>query len=392
MCNSQLTANPIALPPEPSCRTRPLADVIAQIVKDQDRLALREFHDHRRVFRYGAEGSLLLAEYVGRLCQSSRAREWCERDPVVLDQAYDLTIAKFSNLPDPSRKRVTKHAAGRKMNRDEVDCRYYFGAFCEHVRRSAERTRGSRIEGEIVAVRSLQTFVYRHFRLSCLESARRARLLVKRYNWKVNGTAMWLWFPTEMSGRKIADWLETNVGEPDPARPGERERVQDLVDGYFGRRVIQSIIDSDGVSEFIETSNATGRWSQPSGVSVDRLAAHVAEEKADNLSMQRLTIRSLHEERLRKLILTIFEGLSRGDYHDWRVAQAFGLSRATMSRFAGSRWSQRHKRNGDSTIPDLWRNTAYVLAKEPAFVSAAREAGVWPMVCAALKGRQVDHI
>ena len=58
------------------------------------------------------------------------------------------------------------------------------------------------------------------------------------------------------------------------------------------------------------------------------------------------------------------------------LAEAFGLSQATLSRFAGSRW-----RSGARTrLPDLWRNVAQTLARHTAFIEMAEKAGVWGKV------------
>ncbi len=73
--------------------------------------------------------------------------------------------------------------------------------------------------------------------------------------------------------------------------------------------------------------------------------------------------------------------MSEGDYRDCVLARGFGLSKATFSRFAGSRW-QIHS---DGPIPDLWANTAEVLAHHTPFIQAAKDAGVWPRVTKVLR-------
>ena len=60
-------------------------------------------------------------------------------------------------------------------------------------------------------------------------------------------------------------------------------------------------------------------------------------------------------------------------YEEKRLADAFGISRATFTRFAGSRW----KMDADGRVPDLWANTAQTLAAHAPFMEAAEEAGVW---------------
>jgi len=57
------------------------------------------------------------------------------------------------------------------------------------------------------------------------------------------------------------------------------------------------------------------------------------------------------------------------------LAKKFGLSSATFSRFASIRWSEGENLRF-SNVPDLWSNTAGVLAANPDFVEAAGRAGV----------------
>ncbi len=57
---------------------------------------------------------------------------------------------------------------------------------------------------------------------------------------------------------------------------------------------------------------------------------------------------------------------------DAKIANDFGLSKATYSRFAGRDW-----RKGDSfEIPDLWKNIAHVVASDPIFFEAAIDYGL----------------
>jgi hypothetical protein len=101
----------------------------------------------------------------------------------------------------------------------------------------------------------------------------------------------------------------------------------------------------------------------------------VAEEKAGRIKHQRRSIRALGKVALYRMILYIFENIGHSEYQDITVANTFGLSEATFSRFAGSQWNP-----SNSFIPDLWLNTAQVLAVHPDFKETALEAGVWEQV------------
>ena len=358
-----------------------LLKLLSQIVAQSDALAIAEFHNHRRAFEGGVDGPLLFVEYVNRLYESPVASEWCGRNSTILDAAHGLTVDKFSRLPAQAAGGASRQSQDRSLKQGGVDCRYYFSAFLDYVeRRTDSSASGSRIKQEAVAARLLQTHVYRHFLLSCLECTRRARQLVKRYAWKLDGVAIDLWFPTEMTGREITAWLDANVEDPDPSRPGERERVQAIVDEQMVRRTIVSLSDVGELAGSPGAASAPLPWSLLHGMSVEALAEQVAEEKSDNLPLQRPAIRALGSEALRRMILRIFRELSSGEYRDGHVAEAFGLSKSTLSRFAGSRWAQRHTGSNGWAVPNLWRNTARILASRPSFVAAARDAGVWHRV------------
>jgi len=106
------------------------------------------------------------------------------------------------------------------------------------------------------------------------------------------------------------------------------------------------------------------------------LAATVAQEKAEAIHEQRPAIQALGVSALRALVLRIFDALAEGHYEDSMLADAFGLSKATFSRFAGSRWQA-----GDNArVPDLWLNVARTLSAHTAFGEAAQRAGVWARV------------
>jgi hypothetical protein len=179
-------------------------------------------------------------------------------------------------------------------------------------------------------------------------------------------------------------WLEDNIQEVDPCRPGERYRVQGMIDEQLG---LASHLSIEGLADNLAShrdSDSPIRALIEKEVSTQGLANVVAEEKAANIDAQRRAIRALGRSRLKQLILRIFNNLSQEAYEEKRLAEAFRLSRATLSRFAGSRW----KRDVDGRIPDLWANTAHTLAGHASFMEAAEAAGVWDSVELILANRQ----
>jgi hypothetical protein len=87
----------------------------------------------------------------------------------------------------------------------------------------------------------------------------------------------------------------------------------------------------------------------------------------------------LGPEKLQAMIRRIFDGLADEQYCLVQVAEQYGLSKATLSRFAGIRWGSGSDPLA-SPVPDLWRNTAKVIGNDPDLVEAARHAGVWQQI------------
>jgi hypothetical protein len=186
--------------------------------------------------------------------------------------------------------------------------------------------------------------------------------------------------PGFVPGQRRRRWLQDNVDDPCPSRPGERARVQAVIDRYFG--VVRRVpLDAD-IPAVPPPAPANRRF-EPGMLERSlpyELARVVSEEKAERIAEQRPAIQELGKEKLTCLIMGAFQALSEGRYAEAQLARAFGLSKATFSRFAGSRWTASHR------IPDLWANTAHTLARHDMFVEAAEEAGVWPTVRRVLRG------
>ena len=108
------------------------------------------------------------------------------------------------------------------------------------------------------------------------------------------------------------------------------------------------------------------------------LEEYVAQEKADTIELQRRAIQALGKERVTALVRKIFEAIASGHYEIKAIAYEFGLSEPTLSRFAGHRWIDKEGRI--DSIPDLWVNTARVVARHQSFVEAAQKAGVFTCI------------
>lgn len=345
-----------------ACRRRCVIGLARDISHRGDREALRELHDNRPLFRGLANTSLVMSDFLLEQKDRDITFRWCGRDPMTVDKAYDLTLAKFLNLPGDGV--------------EGPDCRYYYGAFYEYVVAQFRKSPPTDlIDAEIQAARILQKLVTRHLHLSCLECSRRALKLVRRYRWRVNDASLVVWLPVEMTGKRCRRWLEANFPDADPRRPGEPDRVQAVVDHLLTRPRVLSL---DRLSESgVQVPAYRSRFRMADEIAADGLAAVVAEEKAENLETQRPSIRALGGPTVRRLVETVFESLAEDRYYAERIAADFGLSKAAISRFAGCHWTRDSRASGESHVPDLWRNTAHILASHEDFVAAAQRAGVW---------------
>jgi hypothetical protein len=293
----------------------------------------------------------------------------CRHEPAtVADAAYDLTLEKFAQLPPAS---PASAPPGRLVG---TDCRKYFGAYLRYLEQEAGGLAWyATVKGEGAAAQILQRFVVRHFHLSLREACRNVG--GTRYVWRRPEGDVTLVMPRWLSGLARRRWLEENVPDVDLSRPDERFRIQSLID-------VRLVSDADaGAESWAERQQrcVPGIDSPLFSLSVDGLARVLAQEKSDAIDLQRPAIRALGAAKLQAMITRVFDDLSDGELRDTDVANEYGLAKATFSRFAGSQWSRTYG-NGGSCVPDLWANTAQILASDPVFTEAARAAGVWERV------------
>ncbi len=300
----------------------PLAQLMARIAEDGDPLALAEFHNHRTPFRWRGGESLRFAEFLGRLRDLPQARRWCGSNPMVLERAYDLTVAKFSNLPRASDQGQVD--SDPSLNHQGGNCRCYFAACIRHIRKKLrEMTTSDNIQREYLAARCVQGLVMRHFLLSCLD---RRRHMPGRWGlscWSVKGVWFILYVPSAMRPHQLHAWLKTHLTDIDPTRPGARERAQEIINNLILRREPGSARHA-----LLErASSQSARSKDTPGAMVEQMASQglattVAEEKGRNIHLLRPVIQALGPEKLADMIRTIFDDLECGRYRDGRVARS----------------------------------------------------------------------
>ena len=364
-----------------------LVQLIELVAERANGEALNELLQNRPLFRDGDGDLLLLGDFLFRLRQKFLLKKRNDATRI-LDDTYDMTLDKFSHLPPhPDSKDKASHKEQLKYKGS--DCRYYYRAFLEWVHVEVrDRACCNQVEEEYVVAGLLQRFVIRHFYLSLLEARRSANPMISRYTWNMEAKGtITVWLPRAMKGSDRRRWLEENVENPDPTQAGERERVQAIVDARIARGYL---VPLERVEDTMTCCSLdTGTRLDALFAKQDRcsLPEFVAREKALSIDLQRRAIRALGPTKLEKLVLAVFDNIAESDRTEEELAGEFGLSKAALSRFAGSKWAKGH--DGTTTpIPDLWRNTAQVLRYDPRFTEVAKQAGVFERARAATSTNQ----
>jgi len=282
-------------------------------------------------------------------------------------------LSKFTNLPKHTNDSTGAEKYSSLLKRKQIDCRNYYRPVLDRIKAWRNKNpEASGLEEEQLVGKNLQNLVIKHFHFSRLECLRKKRPFSVRYDWKPGDKTITLWYPVEMGPKLFKEWLEERRIESDLDDSELRAHLQSEIDkGFFvGRRVD---LDINIVDSGHRTDPDNGLDS--SAINTN-LANVVVAEKANNIENLRPSIQSLGKELLCQLIYRIFDDLANGVFEDNKIANDFGISKATFSRFAGSQWQGRLEQDEDVAIPDLWKNTAKVITADPEFIEAASEAGV----------------
>jgi hypothetical protein len=317
---------------------------------------------NRLKFTYGEESGLQLGRYLSLRWDSEGKNCVFRPDTVSFsDLGYDLTLDRLIDTSYRSR-RTSDCNETRGSNRSS-----YWAACLKKIRSDfKKRPPKNQLDEERRAATTAKGFVQRQIGYSRKEALRRSNVFRSRYYWKVKGKAICLWLPMALKGHERRVWLEKHIDNPNPEDPLERTRIQAIIDKNLPKPQFVPIRENALIEmerdPFI--SNISGEIVRLS------LAEAVSEEKAENIGKLRPAIRRLGSQKLKSLIIRIFEDIDSSDYKISDLSEEFQISVSTLSRFAGSLW----KKNG-SSVPDLWLNTAQLLSTNLVFREVVREAG-----------------
>jgi len=358
-------------------REKPLFNLFILISEKSDKIALHELLTYRKIFWY-SKRHLILLKFLLAIKNWQLDKNHMKDE--IIDCAYNKTVDKFTNLPSSINTRQSSNntSINRSLKSGCTDCRYYYRAMISLIEKwQKNNPDSSSIKLELKVAELFQKFAIKHFYLSIKECQRELMPFTKRYFWKTKGKMIILKCPVELPGREFRKWLEHNISDPDPNRPGEKERVQALVDRYFARsefinREIDELDNESITSGYSNFDDQVKGWT--SSLAKD-LAVAIARDKVIDINKLRPAIKKLGQEKLYSLVLRIFKDIDDGIFEDNRIASDFSLSKSTFSRFAGSMWTA-NKPDAVHGIPDLWANTAKVLTSDVEFIEAVSEAGL----------------
>jgi hypothetical protein len=361
-------------------RKEPTVSLIRRIVEDSDVLAIKVFHDTRTIFFYRGKW-LRFVEFLNALKMKWEGilnrEESHMKVHEVLDSTYDLTCAKFQNFPVQHRRKNgprDDESGDSRGFAENVDCRNHFRAFLKEMnKRRRDGKFKSEADEEEEAGKLLKGLVVWHFGRSLKDSLRHSPHST-RYELKIKGKKLYLSYPSHMKPKEFRDWLAQNAMPINPDAPMEKDRIQELIKERLGYG--QNIpLDDTSIGNKLGADYDHLPERKEGERFSDGLAASVAKEKSENLDKLRPAIRNLGKENVFNLVTRIFSDIRDGSYELSSLAREYGLSKAALSRFAGSEWFKGLEHKSKEAIPDLWTNTASLLANHPPFMEAVENAG-----------------
>lgn len=379
----------------PALDTWAFEDLCRAVAEQGDERALEELVCHRTPFCLDPGRRVRLADYLLFLVRQTEQAWKRHAIGAHAATAYDMTLDKFTTLWGTCLGTPPDKEEPDMKGRKRVDCRKYYRAFLAQC--EARLSGGSSLDAGQVFGRTdqdssplirenevcwlFQKFVRRHYFLSRAEALRNANPCIHRYTWETgvhtaphDGTIT-VYMPRSMTGKEKHVWLDRHVPREWLVWPDRRDRVQTFIDEMLLHEILVPLDEEiDGMGA--RPVQAVTLEGSP----VLRFAFLLGEEKAAHLDRLQPSIRHLGATRLKELISDIFRRLTQDNGSEGTLAQRYGLSKASFSRFAGSEWGRKDVSRDAKRVPVLWANMAGQLARNAAFRQAAEDAGWWDFI------------
>ena len=122
MKTETLPSSSIGLKSRIDCGKLTLLQLIERIADSGDPGALEELHGERKIFYDQQKNTIHLAEYLAVLMNSRLVKFCCGGDSQIIEDAYNMTLDKFFNIP-------TGQESSQQQDPQGPNCRYYFNDF-----------------------------------------------------------------------------------------------------------------------------------------------------------------------------------------------------------------------------------------------------------------------
>ena len=337
-------------------------ELLCLIVDNFDRDALNHLMQFRRIIYHDGIW-IRIPEYILNLCQKrilydpNRVRY--EDDEEFKLRVNDLTRARFLEF-------------AKEGSRGE-GCITQYAYILDQIKNADFPENCIRMDKEIAG--KIKNSIFYHFNKCVKEAERHITQFQTRYEWQREGkTIMLLYRPTTIDVRHITRWLNESFPDIDPSDPNIKDTVQEALDKYFGSGFFTSLDEEydNGYPIFEPPVDPDEYNDSPEYHEIIRRIVQRKDIEFDEL---RPGIQNLGRDRMKELVAQILEGIAEGTFEQNKTANKFGVSKPTMSRFAGSNWDI-----DKNNVPDLWRNAMRVILTQPEFLEAAAETGLYEVI------------
>lgn len=335
-------------------------DLLHQVVMNNDKGAVKHLIDFRRIIYMPPEW-YDLPEYIKMLCKT-KTRPFYHRAEyryIGFDEfkknTYDCLVDRFIELPEKGSSAMKCIAQYRSILNKVGDTRHM-----------------SELQQEKKIGRVFKETVTNHLFLCMREVIRSSNPFLTRYTWTRNGTTlMTLYRPTTVDVKEIKHWLDETFPDIDNKDPYFKEEVQKQLDEHFQRGAYIALDDDRGEDESHPYEIPVHDDEYSEHPRYEDICERIVERKEQEFDQLRAGIRKLGIPRMKQLVRDILESVTDGAYNLSETAEKYGLSKATLSRFAGNTWE-----SGDAASPDLWENSMQVILQDTPMLEMAAEAGI----------------